>query len=241
MFVHAIPATAFGTNCWVVAPREVGSCVVVDPGFGVLEPLHRLLGSTGLTPAAVVVTHGHADHVWSVTPVARSAGDAVAVHVHHDDRYRLADPVAALDPSLVALLEAQLGAAGRWREPETVVSLPASPDGEVDVPAGGLVLRVRHTPGHTEGSVCLRLAGGGDRGEDLLLPGDLLFAGSIGRSDLPGGDPVAMRRSLATVMAEHDDDTLVLPGHGPTTTIGRERASNPYLAAAPPGTAGAAR
>ena len=236
----------FGTNCWVLAEGPGRPCLVVDPGFGVVEGLHRLLVEESLHPAALLLTHGHADHVWSVTPLSRDADPPVAVHVHAADRYRLRDPLAQLGTGfgadLVPMLTAHLGPAAAWSEPADVVDLPgalasdapsdapSNTDAEAFLAVGGMELAVRHTPGHTEGSVCFRLPGGATDGADLLLSGDLLFAGSIGRTDLPGADPAAMTRSLTSVMAGHGDDTVVLPGHGPATTIGAERASNPWLA-----------
>jgi hydroxyacylglutathione hydrolase len=226
MLVHAIEASAFGTNCWVLADGPGSECVVVDPGIGVVPALEDLLREQRLRPAAVLLTHGHADHVWSVTPVCRSAGAQVAVHVHPDDRYRLADPLAQLAPELRAMLSGMFGPEQRWQEPDSVVALPAADAGPAALEVAGLRLDVHHAPGHTEGSVVFHTPDGGG---SLLLSGDLLFAGSIGRSDLVGGDPVAMAASLRDVLPRFDDDALVLPGHGPRTTMARERATNPYL------------
>jgi glyoxylase-like metal-dependent hydrolase (beta-lactamase superfamily II) len=234
VLVRHVTATAFGTNCWVLAAGPGAPCLVVDPGFGVTRPLHRLLLADRLRPAALLVTHGHADHVWSVTPLSRSADPPLAVLVHPGDRPRLRDPLAQLGTAfgadLVPMLTAHLGPEATWAEPESVVDLPDAGGDEVVLPVAGLEVGVRHTPGHTEGSACFRLPRSAPGGADVLLTGDLLFAGSIGRTDLPGADPVAMTRSLDTVMAAHADDTVVLPGHGPTTTVGAERATNPFLA-----------
>lgn len=246
MLVTGFPAAAFATNCYVVAPGEGEECVVVDPGIGVESHLAEVLARYRLRPAAVLVTHGHVDHVYAVTPVCDAHG--VAVFVHPDDRYRMVDPLATLDPGLLAMFEQQFGAAARWREPDDVRSIgsigsteatgsPGSPDGGALVVAG-LRVEVRHAPGHTEGSVMFRLDGAPDasvqgqplEGSSTVLSGDVLFAGSIGRTDLPGGDHAAMLRSLRDQVLTLPDDTLVLPGHGPATTIGRERAANPYLA-----------
>ncbi|MGJ7442704.1 MBL fold metallo-hydrolase [Aquipuribacter sp. MA13-6] len=240
MLVRAIEATAFGTNCWVLATGPGQECVVVDPGIGVLGPLEDLLREERLRPAAVLLTHGHADHVWSVTPVCRSAGAGVAVHVHPDDRYRLRDPLAQLAPELRGMLAGMFGPAERWQEPDDVLDLSAAAVGEqggTSAPprfqVAGLDLGVHHTPGHTEGSVVFHLDAATTGAEPWLLSGDLLFAGSIGRSDLFGGDPAAMTTSLRDVLPRFSDDTLVLPGHGPSTTMARERATNPYLTRLP--------
>ncbi|HEX6233221.1 MAG TPA: MBL fold metallo-hydrolase [Jiangellaceae bacterium] len=223
MLTVGFPAAAFGTNCYVLAPDAGQECVVVDPGIGVLDRLDEVLREHRLKPQAVLLTHGHLDHVYSVTPVCNARG--VAAYVHGDDRYRLVDPLATLDPSLVAMLEMQFGGSAKWAEPDDVRLLP---DGAT-IALAGLDIEVDHAPGHTEGSVMFRLPDGGEQGAELCLSGDVLFAGSIGRTDLPGGDHAAMLRSLAQKVLPLRDDTTVLPGHGPATTIGRERATNPYL------------
>ncbi len=224
MLVVGFPAAAFGTNCFVLAPAPGQECVVVDPGIGVVDHLEQVLTEHRLKPAAVLLTHGHLDHVYSVTPVCGAHG--VAAVIHPDDRYRLADPVSTLDPSLVSMMEQHFGASARWREPDDIELVT---DGQL-LDVAGMTLAVDHAPGHTEGSVMFRT--GSPSTGDLLLSGDVLFAGSIGRTDLPGGDPAAMWRSLATKVLPLADDMVVLPGHGPQTTIGRERASNPFLAEA---------
>jgi len=229
VLVVGFPALAFATNCYVVAPAAGEECLVVDPGIGVEERLAEVLAEHRLRPAAVLLTHGHADHVYAVTPVCRAHG--VAASIHADDAYRLRDPLASLDPALVAMLEQQFGAAASWREPDDVVQLT---DGQ-RLTAAGLEIDVVHAPGHTEGSVMFALptvpteVRSGSEASATLLSGDVLFAGSIGRTDLPGGDPDAMTRSLAGKVLPLADDTLVLPGHGPSTTIGSERRSNPFL------------
>jgi glyoxylase-like metal-dependent hydrolase (beta-lactamase superfamily II) len=135
--------------------------------------------------------------------------------------------MATIDPALVAMLEQQFGSRASWAEPDDVRPLA---DGQT-LELAGLGLQVLHAPGHTEGSVMFRLPQppAGVDAAATLLSGDVLFAGSIGRSDLPGGDADVMARSLATKVLPLDDDTHVLPGHGPSTTIGRERRTNPFL------------
>jgi len=228
MLVLGFPAQAFGTNCYVIAPGDGEECLVIDPGIGVLDQLAELLQEHRLRPAAVLATHGHLDHVFSVTPVCGAHG--VALSLHGDDRYRLVDPISALGPELKQMFRQQFGDTG-WKEPDDVRSLE---DGQ-RLTIAGIDVDVIHAPGHTEGSVMFTLPGvpdslNTDAGlSSTLVSGDVLFAGSIGRTDLPGGDSAAMTRSLRERVLPLDDDMLVLPGHGQATTIGAERASNPYL------------
>lgn len=228
MLTVSFPALAFATNCYVLAPGPGEECLVVDPGIGVLDTLREVLAEHRLRPAAVLLTHGHIDHVYSVTPVC---GASTAAYIHGADRYRLVDPVASLDPQMVAMFEQQFGARATWKEPEDVIEVRDSE--RLDL--AGITLDVLHAPGHTEGSVMFSVADVPDSlATDLpldrtVLTGDVLFAGSIGRTDLAGGDDAAMRRSLRDVVLPLPDSTLVLPGHGPATAMARERATNPYL------------
>jgi glyoxylase-like metal-dependent hydrolase (beta-lactamase superfamily II) len=231
VLVTGVVAQAFGTNCYVVAPAAGEECLVIDPGIGVLDELAELLAAHRLRPAAVLATHGHLDHVYSITPVCGAHG--VAAYLHTDDRYRLEDPLSLLDPSLLAMLEQQFGATATWVEPQDVVPMH---DGAV-LDLAGLQLEVVHAPGHTEGSVMFRLPGapeiaasGPAELTDTVLSGDVLFRDGIGRTDLPGGDPAAMGRSLRDKVLPLPDSALVLPGHGPATTMGRERQANQFLA-----------
>ncbi len=228
MLVLGFPAQLFGTNCYLVANAAGEECLVVDPGIGVLDRLAELLQEYRLKPAAVLLTHGHVDHIFSVTPVCGANG--VAATIHTEDRYRLVDPGSTLGPELSALFEQQFGDVG-WKEPDDVVTVT---DG-AQLRLAGIDVGVVHAPGHTEGSVMFTLPGVPDalRPEHGLtssvLAGDVLFAGSIGRTDLPGGDGAAMTRSLRERVLPMADDTLVLPGHGQPTTIGQERSTNPFL------------
>ena len=221
MLVAGFPAAAFGTNCYVVAAAAGERCVVVDPGVGVVEYLDEVLSTHRLEPAAVLLTHGHIDHTFSVTPVC-GAND-VPAYIHPDDADLLSDPARGFGPAIGQMFAAGLD----WTEPADVRPLPDG--GSVQI--AGMAITVDHAPGHTRGSVLFRLPDAEDS-RDLVLSGDVLFAGSIGRTDLPGGDYTAMMRSLATKILPLADETVVLPGHGPRTTIGRERTSNPYLAEA---------
>ena len=206
------------TNAWIVAPDGPGGeCVLVDappePG-----PILDRLRDLDLRLVALLSTHGHVDHVGGVTSVVKAHDHPVPVHIHREDEHMLLDPVGSS------------GMLGRYLEgldvspPEVILGLD---DGDVVVGAG-MRFTSLHTPGHTRGSVCLRLEAEGVA--PLLFSGDHLFAGSIGRTDLPGGSFDELMASMAEKILPLDDELLVLPGHGPTTTIGQERRTNPFLA-----------
>ena len=203
---------------------------MVDPGIGVEARLAEVLAEHRLRPAAVLLTHGHVDHVYSVTPVCRATASprrsTATTPTGWPTRSR------TLDPALVAMLEQQFGGRRPGAEPDDVVRLT---DGQ-RLTIAGLDDRRRPCPGPYRGVGDVRPADGvpadADGVDGTLLAGDVLFAGSIGRTDLAGGDPDAMMRSLTGEGPAAADDTLVLPGHGPSTTIGRERRSNPFLARA---------
>lgn len=222
MLVVGFPTGAFGANCYLVAAAPGQRCVIIDPGQDAVAAIDAGLREHRLTPAAVLLTHGHIDHMCSVLPVC-GAHD-VPAYIHPADRGRLADPLATLPAEWVAAL----GLAGvTFAEPDDVREVI---DGTT-LTAAELAFSIGHAPGHTAGSVVFRTPAGSAGSDDppMMFAGDLVFAGSVGRTDLPGGDPAAMRDSLARVVLGAPDETVVLPGHGPRTTIGRERASNPYL------------
>jgi hydroxyacylglutathione hydrolase len=221
VLVTGFPADAFGTNCYVVAAGPGEQCVIVDPGIGVLDRLDEVLAEKRLFPAAVLLTHGHIDHTFSVAPVCGARG--ITAYVHPADLEMLADPAKGLSADLTELFGGRL----HYTEPEDVAELT---DGAT-LSLAGLEITVDHAPGHTGGSVLFRLPGSGSswEAEQICLSGDVLFAGSIGRTDLPGGNTETMLSSLRDKVLPLADDTVVLPGHGPSTTIGRERAQNPYL------------
>ncbi|GCE01746.1 MULTISPECIES: MBL fold metallo-hydrolase [Embleya] len=218
MIVAGFPAGSFQTNCYVVAPGAGEECVIVDPGQDAFDGVQDIVREHGLRPVAVVLTHGHIDHMFSVVPVC--AEHKVPAWIHPDDRDLLSDPAKGLSLGVGQ----QLFGGMTFTEPEDVRLLT---DGAV-LELAGLELTVHHAPGHTQGSVAFGTQGSADI-PPILYSGDLLFAGSIGRTDLPGGDHAQMLRSLSRVCLPLPDETVVLSGHGPQTTIGRERASNPYL------------
>ena len=217
MLVAGFPAGSFQTNCYVVASAAGEACIVVDPGQDAVEPLEALLAEHRLTPVAVLLTHGHFDHTFSVAPVCD--GHDVPAWIHPDDRDMLADPMKGMSTQASAFFGGRI----ELREPREVRTL----DDGAALQLAGITFGVAHTPGHTEGSVIFSTPI--EEGVEVIIAGDTLFAGSIGRTDLPGGDFAKMQASLRDVILTREDSAVVLPGHGPTTTIGRERLSNPYL------------
>jgi glyoxylase-like metal-dependent hydrolase (beta-lactamase superfamily II) len=193
---------------------------VVDPGKDAAAGVAEVVREHRLKPVSVLVTHGHVDHMWCVAPVAGTY-DATA-WVHPADRHLLADPMVGMSRETTQMM---LGGDYSWAEPDDVRELG---DGQA-LELAGLRFVVDHTPGHTQGSVTFRTPYERDDVSEVMFSGDLLFAGSIGRTDLPGGDHPTMLRSLTTKVLPLADDVVVLPGHGEQTSIGRERATNPFL------------
>jgi len=201
-----IPNGMFAENCYLVIDEQAGECAVVDPGEEAGLILHKVK-ETGTKPVAIWLTHAHIDHVLGVPRIAAETG--APVWLHPADR-----PLYDAVPEQAAWFG--LAPPGR---------LPA-PDHELShgmrLPVGTLSFEVRHTPGHSPGSVCLVAPG-------VALGGDVLFAGSIGRTDLPGGDFETLIASIERELLPLPDDTILYSGHGPETTIGRERQTNPFL------------
>jgi hydroxyacylglutathione hydrolase len=220
VFIAGFPAGPWGTNCYVVATAAGEECVVIDPGKDAAAGVAEVVREHRLKPVSVLVTHGHIDHMWCVAPVA-GAYDATAF-IHPEDRHLLSDPMAGMSPETAGML---LGGKYEFAEPDEVSEVA---DGQT-LELAGLELVVDHTPGHTRGSVTFRSPYNAQDVAEVMFSGDLLFAGSIGRTDLPGGDHPTMLRSLATKVLPLPDNIVVLPGHGEQTSIGRERATNPYL------------
>ena len=218
MLVVGFPTGAFQANCYLVAAGEGEPCVIVDPGQDAEEPIAEALRKYRLSPVAALLTHGHFDHVYSVAPICD--GNDIPAWIHPDDREMLSDPMKGISSQGLAFFGGRL----EMREPAEVRELT---DGAA-LDLAGLKLTVDHMPGHTQGSVAFHTTI--DEGGKVMFAGDTLFAGSIGRTDLPGGDMRMMTETLRTKILPLDDDTVVLPGHGNSTTIGRERASNPFLA-----------
>ena len=186
VLVAGFPAGVFQTNCYLVAPAPDGPCVVVDPGQDAEEPLRAALAEHRLTPVAVLLTHGHLDHMWSVTPVCD--GDDIPAWIHPEDRAMLADPMRGVGPMGAQIAAMYPGL--EFREPRRVETLAD----HATLDLAGLSLTVDHTPGHTRGSVTFRSIT--SEGHGFVLAGDTLFQGSVGRTDLPGGSHEQMLASI---------------------------------------------
>jgi hydroxyacylglutathione hydrolase len=217
VLIAGFPSAATDTNCWVVAAGAGEQCIVIDPGIGVTGQLDEVIAEHRLHPVAVLLTHGHFDHTFSVLPVCQARD--VPAYIHPADRGQLADPWSGIGMPAGTPLFGSL----TFAEPDDVRELGSKDT----VSIAGLEFAVTHAPGHSAGSVVFGLTGADD---SLLFSGDVLFAGSIGRTDLPGGSMAAMEASLRDVILPLDDATIVHPGHGPSTSIARERLTNPYLA-----------
>jgi hydroxyacylglutathione hydrolase len=205
MYLDVFSDNSFETNCWLIGADATEDAVVVDPGF---SPglVHRMLEIEGRRPVTVLATHGHYDHVGAA---AEFCGDDIPFYIHEADVQALTDPEAwggAVYGAPIPTIPV--------KDIRTVV------DGDV-LTFAGFRIEVIHSPGHTPGSVVYRTDG-------WALSGDLVFAGTIGRSDFPNSSPPDMQRSLHRFL-ELPDTTDVYPGHGPRTTVARERASNPFL------------
>jgi hydroxyacylglutathione hydrolase len=216
VFITAFAAGMLQCNCYVLAPGQGADAIIVDPGQRAMAPLRRILDENRLTPAAVLLTHGHIDHMWSAQKVADTYG--CPAYIHPEDRFMLSDPIKGFGPRL-----AQVAVGALFGEPRQVVELDRDGD-KIDL--GGFTVTVDHTPGHTRGSVVFRASAGPS---ELAFTGDTLFKQSVGRTDLPGGSGRDLLTSIVSKLLVLDDDTVVLPGHGPKSTIGAERRTNPFL------------
>ena len=206
MKIVQIPNGVFAENCYIIVDEQARQCAIVDPGEEAGLILHNV-EETGAHPVAIWLTHAHLDHVLGVARVAAATG--AGIWLHPADR-----PLYDAVPDQAAWFG--LAPPGPLPAPDNAMA-----SGQ-QLRVGNLNFAVRHTPGHSPGSVCLL-------GPGVALTGDVLFAGSIGRTDLPGGDFETLIASIERELLPLSDDTIVYSGHGPETTIGRERASNPFL------------
>jgi hydroxyacylglutathione hydrolase len=207
VILETFPVGPLQCNCTILGDEASGEAMVVDPGDNIPQIL-ALLARHKLTLKQIVVTHGHIDHVGGALRLKRATGAPILMNQN--------------DLPQLKMINVQAG----WLGVETPEVAPPDASAEDGMATGiaGHTATVLHTPGHTQGSICLHFAD-----QSLLLAGDTLFAGSIGRTDLPGGDGRQIIRSLQDRLLTLPDATRVIPGHGPGTTIGEERETNPFL------------
>ncbi len=226
MLLTSFPAGPLQANCYFVAEGEGGACAIVDPGMESFEAIEKVVDEHGFTVAAVLVTHGHFDHMWCAQDVAARYG--CPVWIHPADRHLLSDPMAAVSGQSAAMLRQQFADIEMPDFAEPADVRDAVDGARIEV--GTLTLTVDHCPGHTPGTVMYRIDyPGPEPVSQVAFSGDFLFFGSIGRTDLTGGDHSEMVESLRTKVLTLPDDVVVLPGHGQQTSIGREKATNPFL------------
>jgi hydroxyacylglutathione hydrolase len=216
VLITGFPAGMLACNCYVLARTDGADAIVVDPGQRAMGPLRAILDEHRLTPAAVLLTHGHIDHIWSAQKVADTYG--CPAFIHPEDRFMLSDPIKGFGPRVAQLMFGAL-----FHEPKQLVELDRDGD---KIELGGVTVTVDHTPGHTRGSVVFRVE---DGPSEVVFSGDTLFQNSVGRTDLPGGSGRDLLGSIVKKLLVLDDTTVVLPGHGESTTIGAERRANPFL------------
>jgi glyoxylase-like metal-dependent hydrolase (beta-lactamase superfamily II) len=203
----------YATNCWIIADAPGRECIIIDPGMpDISHEITAIVAEHHLKPVATLITHGHLDHTFSVKPLADGYG--IASYIHSEDREYLLKPQGAHGAEFIATLDAMT-----FEEPADTRNLR---HGDV-IDVLGMKITAIHSPGHTRGSTMFSI------NDELLISGDVLFAGAIGRTDLPSGSHDAMIKTLKTRVLPLNDDLRVLPGHGPETTIIFERKNNPYL------------
>ena len=213
MFIASFPAPMYATNCWIIAGKPGQECIIVDPGMpDISHEITAIIEENNLKPVAALITHGHLDHTYSVKPLADGYG--IASYIHSEDREYLLKPQGAHGAEFIATLDAMT-----FEEPADTRNLRHGDLLEIL----DMKITAIHSPGHTRGSTMFSI------NDQLLVSGDVLFAGSIGRTDLPSGSAEAMVKTLKTRVLPLSDDLRVLPGHGPETTIKFERKNNPYL------------
>jgi hydroxyacylglutathione hydrolase len=208
--IHDIfPVGPLQCNCSIVGDEATHECMVIDPGDDISDVLARVQ-KHGLKVKQIVVTHAHIDHVGGAMKLKAATGAPILLNQN--------------DAALLDILPEQAAWIGVADPGRVVIDEPARDGSTLAIAGGDISATVLHTPGHTEGSICLYFPA-----EKKLVAGDTLFAGSIGRTDLPGGSFPKIMRSLHNVVLALPDEIVVIPGHGPNTTIGRERKTNPFL------------
>ncbi|CAB5148317.1 unannotated protein [freshwater metagenome] len=220
MLIDRIVAPYFETNCWILSTGKSSECVIVDPGMDKPDLVNAILhkiNEHNLKAVGVLITHGHIDHFYSLLPLTKSI--PMMTFVSQEDRYLLSDPLKSLMQNGPAKQLIDSFGAKDFKEPDSITEVLDFQQFEI----AGMKLESIFAPGHTKGSVMFGVD------DKYLISGDVLFAGSIGRTDLPTGSASDMRKTLKDRVLTLPDHLNVLPGHGGQTTIANERRNNPFL------------
>lgn len=220
MLIERVIAPYFETNCWILSTGPKSECIIVDPGMDKPDLVSAILekvSKDNLKPVAAIITHGHIDHFFSLVPLSKEV--ALTTFISKEDRYLLSDPLKSLMQNGPAKQLLESFGARDFSEPTDLIEVADFTTFEV----AGLQIESMAAPGHTKGSMMFTV------NDEQLISGDVLFAGSIGRTDLPTGSASDMRKTLKDRVLTLKDHLNVLPGHGQQTTIANERRNNPYL------------
>ncbi|MBI4778397.1 MBL fold metallo-hydrolase [Candidatus Desantisbacteria bacterium] len=205
MQIYSLTVGALRANCYIIAPENSSECIIIDPGEDG-ERILRFLKQKGLNPVYIINTHGHIDHIGANIFIAGQT--EAKILIHQNDAQMLHDPISNLSSFLGSSCAAPMAVSSK--KADYILE-----DGEI-LEVSGIIIEILHTPGHTQGGICLKIG-------NCVFTGDTLFNGGIGRTDFPNGSHKTLINSINKKLMTLDDETIIYPGHGESSTIGRER------------------